>query len=196
MILRLPVIVACIAIVTSIASASPPADAKPSWEKVSKAFDAYFAKLPGHHPQALITQTSVEPLWNDLSRAGWKLSEGDRAAVMKRIPTDKEFFVRQLQTTKGRRFMRTVATKYPDIYDKLDMLSQTDGGGKPAVSGLIAAPDAELTVKYMFSKGGKSSWAELLPQRKKFNQPTGRIYTAEELKKQLQSQFEVLAQRN
>jgi len=190
MILRSLSIAACIACAASFASAAPPSKAKPTWENVSKAFDVYFAKLPGHHPQALITQTSVEPLWNDLARAGWKLPEADRTAVMKRIPTSKEFFVRQLQTSNGRRFMRKVATKYPDIYDKLDMLSHTDGGGKPAVSGLIAAPDAELTVKYMFSKGGKSSWAELLPERKKFNQPTGRIYTAEELKKQLQSQFE------
>jgi hypothetical protein len=181
-----------IAIPATIVSAKPAAKSKPTWEKVSKAFDAYFAKLPGHHPQALITQTSVEPLWNELARAGWKLPETERTALNKRIPTSKEFFVRQLQTSNGRRFMRTVATKYPDIYDKLDMLSHTDGGGKPAVSGLIAAPDADLTVKYMFSKGGKKSWSSLLPERKNFNQPTGRIYTAEELKKQLQSQFDAM----
>lgn len=163
---------------------------KPRWEQVSKTFDKYFAELPGHQPYGIITQTEVSPLWDALKRAKWNVPESEREAIMKLVPTDKEFLVRQLHTSNGRRFMGKVAAKYPEIYDRLDMLAHTDGGGKPAVSGLIAAPDANLTVKYMFSKGGEKSWAAMMPQRVKFDKPTGRIYTAESLKSRLQGLFE------
>lgn len=174
---------------SGVMAAATPANSKPAWDKISKAFDQYFAKRPKHHPQAIITQDDVEPLWNELACAGWKVPADERNTLMKLIPTEQEFFVRQLHTANGRRFMRTVAVKHPEVYGRLDQLARTAGGGKAAVSGLIAAPDAELTVNYMFSKGGEKSWAALLPKRQAFNKPTGRIYTAEELKKELQSRF-------
>lgn len=163
---------------------------KPRWEQLAKIFDAYFAELPGHQPGGIITQSEVTPLWEMLARAKWNVPAAEREAIMALVPADKEFLVRQLHTSNGRRFMSKVAVKYPEIYDRLDMLAHTDGGGKPAVSGLIAAPDANLTVKYMFSKGGEKSWAALMPQRVKFDKPTGRIYTAESLKSRLQGLFE------
>ena len=162
---------------------------KPTWEKISKAYDAYFAQVKGHHASALITRTQVEPLWEPLTRAGWPVPADERASLMKLIPKEGEFMVRQLRSTSGRKFMWNVATKYPEIYDRLDRLCHTDGGGRPAAAGLISAPDALLTVKYMFSKGGELSWSSLMQDKKSFNKPTGRIYTAEALKSRLEELF-------
>jgi hypothetical protein len=165
-------------------------DKKPRWEDLSKVIDAYFAQVSGHIPNGIITQTEIEPLWDKLAKAKWQISQADRDEITKLIPTNKEFLVKQLHTSKGRSFMRKVASKYPEIYDRLDRLARTSGGGRPAVSGLIAAPDADLTVKYMFSKGGEQSWAALMPDKKTFNKPTGRIYTAEALKSRLQELYQ------
>ena len=184
---------ALVAALCLIAIASDEATAAPKeklpWEEVEHLIDAYFAEIPGHHVNCLITQSQVEPLWNTLAKIKWHVSASDQDDLMALIPNDKEYMVTQLHTAKGHKFMRNVATKYPEIYDRLDQLSRMSGGGKPAVSGLIAAPDAEQTVKYMFSKYGKRSWAAMLPERGKFDKPTGRIYTAEELKSRLQQLY-------
>lgn len=183
-------IVATICLVAGVCDrVSAATKARLPWEEVVPVIDAYFAQIRGHHAGCLITQSQVEPLWKVLAKIQWNIPEADRDDLMSLIPTEKEFLVRQLYTANGRKFMRKVAVKYPEIYDRLDSLSRTNGGGKPAVSGLIAAPDAELTVKYMFSKDGKRSWAAMLPERGKFDKPTGRIYTAEELKIRLQQLY-------
>ena len=175
---------------TSNRAEGAPSNGKPTWPIIAHVYDAYFAKLPGHHPDVLITQTDVTDLWQALTKAKWNVPQADRDYLTKLIPKDGEFFVKQLHTSKGRAFMRNVAIGYPDIYDRLDLLSRMPGGGKPAVSGLIAAPDAQLTVKYMFSKSGAQSWASLLGDDKSFNKPTGRIYTAELLKSRLQQLYD------
>lgn len=167
-----------------------PSKGKLRWEPLSKVIDAHFAAISGYNAGAIITQTDIEPLWGKLAKAGWNVAALDRDQITKLVPTTKEFLVKQLRTSNGRRFMRKVAVKYPLIYDRLDMLAHTSGGGRPAVSGLINAPDAELTVKYMFSDGGELSWAAMMPERKNFDRPTGRIYTAEALKARLQQLFE------
>ena len=177
-----------VAMTVQRADAAPP-KGNP-WAKIAKAYDAYFAELPRHHPEALITQTDIAELWQALANAKWNVPQSDRDTLTKLIPKNGEFFVKQLHTSKGRAFMRNVAAKYPDIYDRLDLLARTPGGGKPAVSGLIAAPDAERTVKYMLSKSGAQSWASLLGDSKSFNKPTGRIYTAESLQSRLQQLYD------
>ncbi len=170
------------------AQALPP-NRKPDWDEIAKVITAHFAQVPGHHAYALITQSDVGPLWVALSKRKWNVPQAERDRLTKLIPTDKEFFVERLHTAKGRAFMRNVATRFPEIYDRLDLLSRATGGGKPAVSGLIAAPDARQTVSYMFSKSGERSWAALLPEKNSFNKPTGRIYTAESLAKELQQLY-------
>jgi hypothetical protein len=178
----------CLIVVASDEATAAPKEKLP-WEEVEHHINVYFAEIPGLHVNCLITQSQVEPLWNTLAKIKWHVPVENRDELMALIPTEKEYMVQQLHTAKGYKFMRNVAVKYPEIYDRLDMLSRMGGGGKPAVSGLIAAPDAAQTVKYMFSKYGKRSWAAMLPERGKFDKPTGRIYTAEELKSRLQQLY-------
>jgi hypothetical protein len=158
-----------------------------SWKQIESVVDQYFRELPGHQPFFIITQTDVEPLWAQLAKAGWNVRGEDE--IMKRLPRQSEFLVRQLRTASGRKFMHNIVPKYPLIYDRFDILSNTPGGGQTAVSGIVTAVDAELTVRYMFSTAGERSWSSMLPERGRFNKPTGRIYTAESLKTVLQQLY-------
>jgi hypothetical protein len=151
-----------------------------SWKQIESIVDLYFKGLPGHQPFFIITQTDVEPLWAQLAKAGWNVRGKDD--TIKRLPQQSEFLVRQLRTASGRKFMHKIVPKYPLVYDRFDILSNTPGGGQTAVSGIVTAVDAELTVRYMFSTAGERSWSSMLPERGRFNKPTGRIYTAEALK--------------
>lgn len=158
-----------------------------NWKQIESVVDHYFRGLPGHQPFFIITQTDVEPLWTQLAKAGWSVRGKDE--VMKRLPRQSEFLVRQLRTASGHKFMHNVVSKYPLIYDRFDILSNTPGGGQTAVSGIVTAVDAELTVRYMFTTAGERSWSSMLPERGRFNKPTGRIYTAEALKTVLQQLY-------
>jgi hypothetical protein len=157
------------------------------WHKLESVFDQYFRQLPGHQPYFIITRADVDPLWAKLAKAGWNVR--DREDVVKRLPQQGEFLVRQMRTGSGRGFMARIAPKYLEIYDRLDILANTPWGGTAAVSGIVTAKDAELTVQYMFTKAGERSWSAMLPERGAFNKPTGRIYTAESLKLVLERMF-------
>jgi hypothetical protein len=168
---------------------SAPVDLQKEWKKIAKVCDEFFDQVSHHHPYAIITKSEVAPLQATLARAGWLIPEAQWNDTMRLVLSDNDYIVRNLQTNQGRKFMRKVAAKYPKVYDRLDRLAHTEGGGRPAAAGLIAAPDAEYTVAYMFTKGGEKSWASMLPQRYQFDQPTGRLYTAESLKKHLEELF-------
>lgn len=165
------------------------ADKKKEWEKIEQTYSAFFDRVSHHHPYAIITKNEVAPLRADLAKVGWRIPEDQWNDTVKLILSDDDYLVKNLHTDKGRKFMRQVASKYPEVYDRLDRLAHTTGGGRTGAAGLIAAPDAQYTVAYMFTKEGERSWASMLPERYKFDQPTGRLYTAETLKKHLEGLY-------
>jgi hypothetical protein len=184
------------ALILAISAVRPPyaeakkeVDKQQEWKKLEKVYSDFFGRVSHHHPYAIITKSEVAPLRATLAKAGWKMTDEQWDGTIKLVLSDDDFIVRNLHTDKGRRFMRQVASKYPEVYDRLDRLAHTTGGGRTGAAGLIAAPDAEYTVAYMFSKGGERSWASMLPERYKFDQPTGRLYTAETLKKHLEDLY-------
>jgi hypothetical protein len=169
-------------------SQQPTPRLKSDWPKIEQVINAHFLAISGWHPQSLISQSNVETLWPELAKAGWKVSDTD--AIVKLVPRDEEFLARQMRTSAGKRFMRDVAVDYPAIYDRLDRISRQPSG-QVNMAGLIAAPDADLTVRYMMTKEGSRSWASLLGMKEKhiFSTPTGRLYTAELLTEYLKQLY-------
>ena len=83
--------------------------------------------------------------------------------------------------------MRQISS-YPNAYDLLDRLSRLPRG-RQTVRDLIRGPDGYKMLQYMTtSAGGRQMGKQLSnsPGAGKFNEPTGRIYTAEDLLRRLE----------
>ncbi len=148
----------------------------PSFADVREAVIRHFELLPGYRPGDIIARSDVAPLFGRLGRLGFSVA--NREAILKKVPTDGDFLVRELRTRRGRKFMRRIAN-YPDAYDRLDRLSRLPHG-KRTVHDLIRGPGGYKMIKYMTTTpGGKNLGRQLsnAPKGTDFNKPTGRIYT-------------------
>jgi hypothetical protein len=172
-------------------NSSPPAEL-PSWDKVSKAFDGYFAKDPNRQPLDIITKNQTAPLFDELAKLGWRVSNRDQ--LLARVPGDNEFVVKTLRSKQGKQFMRDFS-KYPDAYDKLDQLAKLPHG-KSTVERLAKGPDGYKLLEYMTeSSGGKNLQKQLAesPKGRGFTGETGRLYTSGALKDALKRSYAAAA---
>ncbi len=182
--LLLMVVIAATAIggVGGRADAMPP----PPMADIEKAVLDYFKGQPGYRPGDLITQKQVEPLLARLQKMGLPLPE--KKEILDAVPVEGEFLVKALSTTAGRKFMRRIA-RFPDAYDRVDRLSHLPIG-QQTVRDLIRGPDGYKMIQYMTTAEGGIELGKQLsntPDGKKFNAPTGRIYTAAILLERLEA---------
>ena len=157
----------------------------PSVSEVRLTVSRYFAARDDFQPGDLITKKDVAPLLAQL-RQQW-LPAADASRILERTPAEGEFLVDQLSTANGRKFMRRIA-KYPDAYDRLDRLSRMPYG-RQTVRDLIRGPGGEKMIEYMTTTAGGEELGTQLsntPDGKRFNAPTGRIYTVAILLDRLQ----------
>jgi hypothetical protein len=165
--------------------AAQPAPRIPTFGKVRQAVMTHFQALPDFQPGGIITRTDAQPVFDRLKQMGWAVA--DRDAILAALPTDGEFLVEQLRTPAGKKFAPQIAV-YPQGYDRLDRLSRLPLG-KNTVRDLIRGTGGEQLIEYMTTSSGGSELGKMLskdPNGKKFNQPTGRIYTMEMLLVRLQ----------
>jgi hypothetical protein len=138
-----------------------------------------------HFPQDyrdgdLITRESVAPLIAELQKRGVPLPDGPE--ILAKVLSSGDFLAVQFSTPKGLDFMRKIA-RYPNGYDLADRLSRMIRG-QDRIRELIRGPDGYRMIEYMAAAPGGKNMGVMLgnaPRGKDFNQPTGRIYTAQQL---------------
>jgi hypothetical protein len=163
--------------------------ALPSLEQVAKAVVGTFDALSDHEPGDIITQTEATKALAAVQKLGWAVPDGK--ALLKRVPAEGEFLVEVLRTDGGRRFMRQISG-YPMGYDRLDRLSLMPHG-KKTVRALVRGPDGYKMIEYMTTHPGGKGLGRQLSRGKRgagFNDPTGRIYTAEDLLDEVRQLYE------
>lgn len=144
----------------------------------------YFAGVKGYAPGDLITRRQVREVLDLVERRNGKLN--DRAQIEKKALADDSFLATQLHSASGKKFMRQVASM-PLGFDQLDRLAQLPQGHS-TVERLVRGPDGYKLLEYMTKSPGGKDMAKMLSKdgAGNFNKPTGKIYTAEQLLKQLQ----------
>ena len=169
--------------------AAPQQAAKlPAFKQIEKALDDRFG-TNDRELTDLITREQTEQLFAEIDELGWKIR--DSRELLARIPSESEFFVRQLLgSKKGRSFMRDVAPM-PLGYDRVDRISHLDRGHQ-FVRDMVKGPYGYKFIEYLTeTRYGKNMGRQLqdAPDGAGFNKPTGRIYTAEQLLPVLHEQY-------
>jgi hypothetical protein len=169
---------------------SPKAQAKkpalPDFSMVTEVVERKLKADRNYRPGDLISRGDLEPIFKELAERGWKVA--DRSEIEKQLLADGDFLVRELRTNSGRTFMRQVGS-YPDGYGRLDHLADLSDG-RLIVRRLIDGPDGYKLLEYLTTAPGGREMGKMLtqaPHGKNFNQPTGRIYTADALLERLKS---------
>jgi hypothetical protein len=149
-------------------------------EIAQKAVEQYFASLPDYQPGDLITRSQVAAALAKAADAGAKVPHA-RQILAATLP-DNSFLATELSTPTGRKFMRKVARQQGG-FDRLDRLS-TISRGQTLVRDLIRGADGDKFIEYLSTtRGGRKLGSTLAGARQgaDLNQPTGRIYTADDL---------------
>ncbi len=166
----------------------------PPFEIVWKTAETELAKFPNYQPGDLISRRQVEPIFPLLKKLGWNVH--DQEEILQLVPSDNEYMVVQFRTKSGRKFMRQMA-KYPLGYDRIDRLGRMSMG-KDNIDALIRGPDGYKMIQYMTETPYGKNMGNMLsqaPKGKGFNDPTGRLYTADSLMLRLQQSYEAELQQ-
>jgi hypothetical protein len=177
-----------------LASVAPAADraALPQFETAAKLVGMYFERQPGYQKGDIITREQASEVFRYLKKLNWDVR--DQRQILEQVYSEKDFLPKTLRAKSGAGFMRQVA-KLPQGYDRVDRLSQLPRG-KQTVVDLTKEKDGYKMIEYMAdSKGGKNMGKMLsnVPRGADFNQPTGKIYTADHLIKRLQESYDKAA---
>jgi hypothetical protein len=160
----------------------------PTFENAWQAVEAELAKYPNYQDGDLISRRQVEPAFLVLNKLGWNVLDQDDILAM--LPDDNAFFVTQLRTKSGRKFMRQMA-QYPLGFDRIDRLGQMSMGNDN-INALIRGPDGYKMLQYMTETVWGKNMGKMLskaPKGKGFNDPTGKLYTADALMLRLQQSY-------
>lgn len=177
-----------IAFLLSVATTADASAAAPSAPRtggdVKMIVTEYFAGVKGYAPGDLITRNQVRDVLDRVEKHHGKLA--DRAKFERRTLADDSFLAGQLRTANGKKFMRQIAAM-PLGFDQLDRLAQLPQGHS-TVERLVRGPDGYKLLDYMSKAPGGKDMAKMLSKdgAGDFNKPTGKIYTAEQLVKELQ----------
>ena len=116
-----------------------------------------------------------------MAKKGWVVDDPD--AVLERVLADDDVVVRQLRTKKGRAFWQEIR-HLPGGIDRLDRIARMPQG-KANVRDLIQKiPNGSSWIEGLSTtRRGERTGTQLSQSRsgRDFNQPTGRIYTADAL---------------
>jgi hypothetical protein len=172
-----------------VASAADKPKPLPSFEQIQELVLRHFALLPDYRPGNILAQSDVEPLFPQLQRLGWTLP--NRKDVLRKIPADDSFLIRQLRTPRGLDFMRQIGS-CPGAYDRLDRLSRLPQGRQTVHDLIYTLPRGYEMIQYMTTTLGGNELGKMLskaPNGTDFNKPTGLIYTAEMLLDRLEADY-------
>lgn len=160
----------------------------PSFDAVQQMVERRFATEIDYEPGDLISRSQVEATLADIARLGWQVP--DRKSILNHTLDDRDFFLVSLRTPAGKKFMRALKQE-PEGYQAADRLSRLSDGHK-LLPQLIRGPDGHKLIEYMTNtQGGRNLEKQLArtPGGKPFQQPTGRIYTEEQLIQRLKASY-------
>lgn len=166
------------------AAAAESLRAKDDDARARKAFFDYFAALGDWTAGDIITRDEAQGAIKLLGRLGWKTAAADE--VLSRVPESDEWLIGVLRQEDGRAMMRRISG-FPGAYDRLERLSRLPHG-KQTILDLVRGPDGYKMIEYLTTTPGGKNLGRMLSKARGgagFNQPTGRIYTAEALWKEL-----------
>ena len=154
--------------------------------------DRYFRTRRDYRDGDLIHRRDVVQVLAWLKKAGWEPAEA-KEIEESALPAN-DFLVQLFSKPAGRRFMRKVAS-YKLIYDRLDRIARVPGGRR-MLADVVRLPDGERYAAWRPQRGAPDL-LDLLPKRgngrkrhiKDYERPTGRIYTAGQLKDRLMRQL-------
>lgn len=142
---------------------------------------AHLSAGTDYQPGDLISRSVVEQLFQRMAKKGWVVDDPD--AVLERVLADDDVVVRQLRTKKGRAFWQEIR-HLPGGIDRLDRIARMPQG-KANVRDLIQKiPNGSSWIEGLTTtRRGERTGTQLSQSRsgRDFNQPTGRIYTADAL---------------
>ncbi|MBX3438452.1 MAG: hypothetical protein KF861_13250 [Planctomycetaceae bacterium] len=160
----------------------------PAAADVENATVRYLAGLSGREEDDLLSRGDVAPLFDVLRAIGWEMDKSSQDDIKRRLLEDSDWLVRTLRTTKGTRFMRDMS-QYPQGYDRIDRMRQQPHG-KQELQGLINTPGGAKLIEYLTTtKEGKQTGAHTKGGRGMFNTPTDRLYTQDDVVKQVQAAY-------
>lgn len=175
-----------------LVGASPVCEGKadeplPPFQDVVDVVERYLAERQIAQGEVL-ARSEVAPLFQLLKVMGWNVQRPQ--AILNRVLPDGSFLVREFRTDAGRKFARQISV-YPLAFDRLDRLSSLPHG-KQTIRDLIKGPDGYKLIEYMTETPGGSELGRMLSQApggEHFNEPTGRIYTADDLLRVLEASY-------
>ncbi|HEX2476583.1 MAG TPA: hypothetical protein VHK01_17655 [Lacipirellulaceae bacterium] len=159
------------------------------------AVEQYFASLPDYRPGDLVTRSQVADALANAADAGRKVPAAEQ--ILAATLPDNSFLAKELSTPAGRKFMRKVA-RHPGGFDRLERLSSISRG-QTLVRDLIRGADGDKLIEYLTTtRGGRNLGSSLAGGRQgaNLNQPTGRIYTADDLMAAIEESFAANAGRS
>ncbi len=156
--------------------------------QIERAVNDYFHSLPSYQPNGIITRGEARQL---LSGKEFAWLGQRREEILRRVPDEGEFLVRQLRSPSGRRFAGRIGA-YPRAYDRLDRLTRLSYG-KQHVKTLIHGRGGAEWIKYLTTNRRGIALARSISRAKNgnnFDKPTGRIYTAQMLLAELRKRYD------
>lgn len=162
----------------------------PSWQSLEPAVTAAFVGRDGWKEADLITQSDATRVLSELKNEGWSVRNSED--LLAKVLPDSHPLATSLRSKGGLAFMRKISGN-PQVFDKLDRLLALPGGDK-TLNTMIRTKDGAKVVDYFQQSATRGAHlTEMLPRGKNgrtprdpdFEKPTGKLYTAEALVKQL-----------
>jgi hypothetical protein len=164
--------------VTVCYGASPDPLPGPTPQQLQAFVNAHFASQPDYQPGDLITQAATKQLLQKMRQKGWSVDNADE--ILEQVLPDDDILIQQLQSKKGRVFWEKVQ-KLPGGIDRLDRLARMPQGQANVRDMIQKIPDGHKWIEAMTTtERGRRLGNRLAksPTGEDFNEPTGRIYTA------------------
>lgn len=177
---RRPPLVASAAALCVCCLASPARAAElPPFAPLEAAVRGLFADA-GYRDGELIVRSEARQAIALLADHGWRVPGAH--SILARVVDDDEFLAQTLRTKQGRKLARQTS-RYALGFDRLDHLSRLPRGRR-MVGDLVRGPDGYKLIEYMVQAPGGVELGNMLghvPRGRDFNEPTGRIYTLDQL---------------
>lgn len=185
----LPMILVLVSIQVGYAAPKPKILKPPTAAQIEATVFKYFTSQKDFKQGDLITQSQTKKLLVAMDKHGWRVP--DAKDLLDRVLEDDNYLVKEFNTVKGREFMNKIKD-FPGGIDRMDRIARMPHG-KVNVHDLInKIPNGDDWIRGMTTtKRGQRMGDRLstAPTGKNFNEPTGRIYTVEDLVQALNESF-------